>query len=66
LENKDLGWERISPLSKIIGSFREANISEGLLNIVTTNLKKSGGTGESAYEVIRKHAVDNKKELWTN
>lgn len=68
-------WERVGewsfgigqgfpPYQKIVGSLREANITEGLLNIATTNLKKSGGTGESDYEVLRKHAIDN-KELWT-
>lgn len=69
-------WERVGEWSfgllqgfphyqKIIGSYREYNISEGLLNIATTNLKKSGGAVESDLEVIRKHAMDN-KELWTS
>ncbi|MCL6585559.1 MAG: hypothetical protein K6T72_03430 [Anoxybacillus sp.] len=69
-------WERVGEWNfglvqgfphyqNIIGSFREANISEGLLDIATTNLKKSGGTGESDYEIIRKHAIDS-KELWTS
>ncbi|ANS76115.1 hypothetical protein AWM70_17260 [Paenibacillus yonginensis] len=42
---------------------KEANITEGLLNIATTNLKKTGGSGESNYEEIKEHAIMN-KELW--
>lgn len=43
----------------------EYNIPEGLINIATTNLKKSGGSGESDNEIIKNHAIED-KELWTN
>lgn len=49
---------------KIVGSSKEANITKGLFNIATTNLKKSGGSGESNHEVIKKDAEDY-KDLWT-
>ncbi|WP_144513390.1 hypothetical protein [Bacillus sp. FJAT-22090] len=42
---------------------KEANIIEGLLNIAMTNLKKTGGSGESDMEIIKAHAIAN-KELW--
>jgi hypothetical protein len=48
----------------IVGHMVEANITNGLQNIAATNLKKSGGAGESVYEVIRQHAFAE-KELWT-
>jgi hypothetical protein len=48
----------------IVGHMDTANITSGLLNIATTNLKKSGGSGESDYEMIKKHALAE-VELWT-
>jgi hypothetical protein len=42
---------------------KETNISKGLLSIATTNLKKTGGLGESNYEELKAHALDN-KNLW--
>lgn len=44
-------------------SFKEDNITEGLLSIATTNLKKSGGSYESNEVEIREHARIN-KNLW--
>lgn len=43
---------------------RQANIAKGLSYIAATNLKKSGGAGSSNYDVIKKHALDE-KDLWT-
>lgn len=51
------------PPYKSFNHMKPANITEGLLNIATTNLKKTGGSGESNYEEIRRHAIAN-KELW--
>jgi hypothetical protein len=68
-------WQRVGEWSfgleqgfpyyeKIYEYMGEENIAEGLSSIATTNLKKSGGTGESDYEVIKNHAITN-KDLWT-
>lgn len=68
-------WERVGEWSfglgqgfphyqQIISGYRPSNIAEGLSNIAVTNLKKSGGTGSSKYEVIKKHALEH-KDLWT-
>lgn len=39
------------------------NVRDGLYEIATTNLKKSGGGGTSDFHEIREHAQKN-KELW--
>lgn len=57
------GLQQGFPPYQKLNYMKEANITEGLLNIATTNLKKTGGTGESNYEEIKEHAIAN-KELW--
>ena len=42
-----------------------SDLNLGLQCLATTNLKKSGGGGESNYAEIREHAMSNKM-LWTN
>lgn len=42
---------------------KEKNVREGLSGISITNLKKTGGTGVSELDEIRRHALDT-KDLW--
>lgn len=50
------------PYKKLIPS-HPASITDGLLSIATTNLKKTGGAGQSNPEEIKEHARLN-KVLW--
>lgn len=69
-------WQRVGEWSfglesgfpyyeKIYENGGKENIARGLSNIATTNLKKSGGCGQSDYEVIKNHALTN-KDIWTS
>ena len=52
VENPDVSFEDIN----------ESSLYEGLKLFATTNLKKSGGVGESNYNEILEHAISNKDE----
>ncbi|EIM08439.1 hypothetical protein A1A1_00943 [Planococcus antarcticus DSM 14505] len=50
------------PYKKLIPS-HSASITDGLLSIATTNIKKTGGAGQSNLKEIKEHARFN-KALW--